>query len=134
MRLSRQVQASLFFLQKDFEHKKQQSAKLTIFTFLEVFVPEKLLPLLFSFFFAHFCFVGWFWFDLRFCALKIFFFWKQKRIRLDWNCFDSLIYYSTDVYPYQPACQEFTCSYLYLFVIIWENLSFLWESFWSVIF
>ena len=83
MRLSRQVQASLFFLQKDFEHKKQQSAKLTIFTFLEVFVPEKLLPLLFSFFFAHFCFVGWFWFDLRFCALKIFFFFENKK-ELDW--------------------------------------------------
>ena len=135
MRLSRQVQASLFFLQKDFEHKKQQSAKLTIFTFLEVFVPEKLLPLLFSFFSLIFVLLVGFGLIYVFVRSKSsFFFWKQKRIRLDWNCFDSLIYYSTDVYPYQPACQEFTCSYLYLFVIIWENLSFLWESFWSVIF
>ena len=32
---------------EDFEHKKHQNAKQTIFTFLDVFVHEKLLPLLF---------------------------------------------------------------------------------------
>ena len=37
---------------------------------LEVFVHEKLLPLLS--FFACFCFVSWFLLDLHFCVFKIF--------------------------------------------------------------
>ena len=47
-----------------------ENAKQTILTLLEVSLREGLLPLLLLF--ACFCFVGWFWLDLRFCAFKIF--------------------------------------------------------------
>ena len=42
-------------------------------------------------FFPCFYFVGWFWFDLHFCAFKSF--WSKKK--KTWNCPDNLIYYTT---------------------------------------
>ena len=42
-------------------------------------------------------------------------------------------YYTTGVYPYQPTYWGFACMHLFLFVIICENLFFLWESFWILI-
>ena len=35
----------------------------------------------------------------------------------------TLFYYTTDVYPYQPAYQEFVSTQLFLFVIICDFLS-----------
>ena len=63
MRLSGPFQACLFFLRKDFEHKKAPKR------LLEVFVHKKLLPLLFFVRLFLFC---WFWFDLRFLRSKSF--------------------------------------------------------------
>ena len=40
------------------------------------------------------------------------------------------MYYTSDVYAYQPAYQKFICVHFFLFVIICENLFFLIESFW----
>ena len=36
------------------------------------------------------------------------------------------LYYTTDVYPYQPTYLEFICTHLFLFMITCENLFFLW--------
>ena len=36
-----------------------------------------------------------------------------KKLKLAWNCPDSLIYLTTDVYPYQATHQEFICTHVY---------------------
>ena len=69
MRLSRQFQ-TIFFLQKDFERTKSIKAQNTQFSPLRSFHALKIVA------FVVFCslvcvFVGWFWFDLPFCTLKI---------------------------------------------------------------
>ena len=40
------------------------------------------------------------------------------------------IHYTTDVYLYQPVYETYIYTHLFLFVIIYENFFFLWESFW----
>ena len=98
---------------------------------LEVFVRQKLLPLLF--FVRFFCFVSWFGLICVFVHLK--FFGKKKNKQV-WNCLDNPIYYTTDVYPYQPTYWECISTPSFLFEIIWESLLFmriflnpyLWES------
>ena len=37
--------------------------------------------------------------------------------------------YNTDVYPYQSTYREFISTHLFVFMIICENLFFLWKSF-----
>ena len=54
---------------------------------------------------------------------------RKKENKQTWNCPDNLIYYTTRMHHYQPAYQEFICTHLFLFVIICENLFYLWESF-----
>ena len=76
MWLSGQFQDSLFFLRKDFECTK--NAKSNNFHLLRSFCARKIVA------FAVFCwfifvFIGWFWLNLRFCALKNFFVKK-----IDW--------------------------------------------------
>ena len=41
------------------------------------------------------------------------------------------IYYTTNVYPYQPTYRAHYLCALFLFVITCKNLFFLWESFWT---
>ena len=63
-----QFQVSLFFLRKNFNHKNAPKRKTNNFHPLRSFCArENLLPL-----FTCFCLVHWFWFDLRFCAHKVF--------------------------------------------------------------
>ena len=54
---------------------------------------------------------------------------KKKKKNKKKNRFEivliSSIYYTTDVYPYQPAYWEFFCIHLFLFAIICENLFFI---------
>ena len=67
------------------------------------------------YFIACFCFVGWFWFDLRFCALKIF---SEKSMQA-WNCPDNLIllyYWSA------PSLTYLWRIYFHVLIFIWENL------------
>ena len=72
MRLLGQFQASLFFLRKYFERKKESKPKTNGFYPLICFCVRKNL-LLFFFFVRFFCFfVTWFGFALRFCAFSKF--------------------------------------------------------------
>ena len=82
--------------------------------------------------FACFCIVSWFWFNLRFCAFKLF---SWKKNEMVWNCPDKLIYYTTDVHPARPTYQVFIYAQLFLLVTIRVNLFFFmrtlfypWES------
>ena len=111
---------SYFYKEKSCSTK---NAKQAIFILLKVFVRKKKKKKFCCFLFAYFCFVGWFLLVLRFLCCRIF----HKKIR---SCPDKLIYCATDMYPSWPTYQEFICRHLFLFVIIWENLFFLWESFW----
>ena len=115
MRLSGQFQ---FFL---------RNAKQPISSLLGVFMHEKFLPLLFFSHLVLFCWLVLVWFV--FCAPKFF----RKKYTLAWNCPDNLVYYNTDLYPYQHAYGEFICTHLFFFVIICENLFFLWEYFWILL-
>ena len=75
----------------------------------------------------YFCFVNWFL--LVTCFLRAKSLPQIKINRLKFALITS-IYNTTSVYPYQPTYWEFVCTDLFLFVIICENLFFLWESFW----
>ena len=78
--------------------------------------------------FVVFCFLV-FVLLLGFCLIWLFV--RSKCfLQKNWNCLDSLIYYTTSLCPYQPAYQEFICTHLFLFVVICENLIFLWQYFW----
>ena len=84
---------------------------------------ERKKPLLLLFFVRLFLFllVGFGWFALLFTH-NLF----KKNNKLAWNCLDSLIYCTTDVYPYQPAYWEFICSHLFFFFDnLWESLLFM---------
>ena len=71
-------------------------------------------------------------------ATKATVFCTQKRLRgrklsvlcflKNWNCPDNLIYYTTDVYLYQPIYQEFIPMHIFWFAIICKNPLFLWKS------
>ena len=125
MTLSRQFQASLFFFTKRFwANKKHQSAKQTTFTLLEVLCAKNCC--LCYFLLACFCFLDGFGLICVFVRSKSF--CKKKKKKLAWNYLDSLIYYTTDVYPPQLAYRESICTHLFLFVIICKNLFYLWES------
>ena len=131
MRLSREFQASFFFFfyEKILSVKKHQNQKQTISTLLDVFCARrKQLPLLFFVRLFFFCYLVFAWFI--FARSKFF----RKKSKLAWNYPNNLIYYTTEVYPYQPTYREFICTHLFLFVIIWRissfylNLFYLWES------
>ena len=112
MRLSGQL--LIFFQEKSCSIKNTTQA---IFALLKVFVCKK--NLLFVVFYSlTFVFLVGFCLFCIFYATELFF----KKLR---NGPDNLIYYTTDVYAYQPAYQEFICIHLFLFVIICENLFFL---------
>ena len=80
---------------------------------------------------AYICFVSWFLLVRCeiFCARKISSSRKKKKNRFGIVLITSL-YYTTSVYPYQPTYREFICTHLFLFVIVCENLFFLWKFFW----
>ena len=119
MRLSRQFQASLFFLTKRFCARKNTSH-------LEAYAHRKNCCLC-CLVLAYFCFVSWFLLVTCFCAREIF---SSKKInRLEIVLITSF-YNTTSVYPYQSTYREFICTHLFSFVIICENLFFLWEHFW----
>ena len=104
--------------------KHQTQSKRKIF-----FTWEKLLPLLFSinlFLFCQLIFAC----DVLLCAQNLF----LKKIYRFEILFITSLYYTTDVYSYQPAYLEFICTHLFLFVIICDNLFSVWESFLSVTF
>ena len=131
MRLSGQFQACFFFFHEKIlsVKKKHQNAKQTIFTLWEAFVRTKnCCPC--CFLFAYFCFVSWFLLVTCIFTLKNFSWKKNKQA---WNCPGNLIYYTTEVHPYQPAYQEFICMHLFY---LWSSARisfFLWESFWIVL-
>ena len=58
---------------------------------------------------------------------------------MSWVCFDSLMYYTTDVYPLNPPWKIylrvliFICENYFLLMITRENLFFLWGFFLSMI-
>ena len=56
------------------------------------------------------------------CFVRAKSFCKEKINRLEIVPITSF-YYTTDVYPYQPAYREFICTHLFLFVIICDFLS-----------
>ena len=130
MRLSRQIQASLFlFLWKDFEQTKTQikpkptnknTNERTKNNKGNIFLRIKTSKRGWNCYFVLWCFLY---------AQNLF-----VKNRLTWNCLNSFIYSTTDVYPYQPAYGEHICARLFLFVIISKNLFFLWKPFLSVIF
>ena len=64
-------------------------------------------------------------FDLWRVSVRAKSFLKKRINKLAWSCPDNLKYYTTDVYPYWPADQEFICMHLFLFVWI---LDYLWKS------
>ena len=112
-----------YFDEKILNAQKAPKCKANNFYLLRSFCAhEKLLPLLFLVCF-FFCFFSWL---IIFVRLKFF---SKKKNKQAQNCPDSLIYYTTDVYPYQPTYREFICTHLFLFVIFCENLFFLSESF-----
>ena len=122
MRLSGPFQACLFFLRKDFEHKKAPKR------LLEVFVHKKLLPLLFFVRF-FFCFVSWFGLICVFVHLK--FFGKKKINRFEIVLITSFTILLTCT-PINPLIENvFLRPHFYLWSS--ENLFFLWESFWILI-
>ena len=108
----------LFFLRKNLQHKKRKTSN---FSLIKDFVHKKNLLFVVFYSLIFVLLVG-------FCMFCIFyapgFFFKKIR-----NCPDNLIYYTTDLYPYQPVYQEFICTHLFIFVIICENLFYLWEPF-----
>ena len=110
MRLSGQLQASLlllFFLWKDFAR--------TI-----VFVVSCLLVFVLL--------VG---FSLWRVFVRVKSFHKNKK-NLARSCRENLKYYSTDVYPYRPAYQEFVClKYMSIVFSLSLSLSFLSFNFFS---
>ena len=116
----------IFFTKRFWAYKKHQNAKQTTSPFV---VREKLLPLLFfvHLFFWLFLLVSFELFCIFECSTSF-----RKKNKLAWNCPDNLIYYASDVYPYQPAYRQFICTHLFLYVIICESFFFLWESFLSV--
>ena len=84
----------LIFIRKILQHKKRKSN----FYSLKSFCAQKNFAFC-CFLFVYFCFVGWFLLVLRFLRCRIF----LKKIR---NYPDNLIYYTIDVYPYQPPYWE----------------------------
>ena len=82
---------------------------------------EKLLPLLFSV--SLFLFFSWFLLVTCFCAREIFLSKEISRLEI---VMITSFYYTTLLYYYR----EFICMCLFLFVIMCEDLFFLWESFW----
>ena len=128
MRLSRQFQAWLFFLQKDFKCKKKNSQaninqqnkiKHTLDNsgnnFLHAQTSKRVKVT---------CFAIWSFS----CVQNLFV--KKKINRLEIVLLTSL-YYTTDMYPYQLTYQTSIYMHLSSFVTICENLFFLWESFWT---
>ena len=128
MRLSRQFQAWLFFLQKDFKCKKtnsqaninqQNKIKHTLDNsgnnFLHAQTSKRVKVT---------CFAIWSFS----CVQNLFV--KKKINRLEIVLLTSL-YYTTDMYPYQLTYQTSIYMHLSSFVTICENLFFLWESFWT---
>ena len=120
MRLSRQFQACLFyfyfiFLTKRFHaHKNMSQAKINQQNKNKLTLNNKgnnfshVLKLL-----SVTCF----------CAREIFL--PKKKINWLKIVLITSLYYTTCVYPYKPTYREFTCTHLFLFVIICENLFFL---------
>ena len=116
----RTISSLFIFLRTVFERKKKAPKRKT--KVFQVFVRIKnvvfVVQCLFNFIFlVDFC--------LYFFTPKPF----RKKInklinRLEIVLMASL-YYTTDVYSYQPAHREFICTHLFLFVIICENLFFL---------
>ena len=128
MRLSRQFQAWLFFLQKDFKCKKKNSQaninqqnkiKHTLDNsgnnFLHAQTSKRVKVT---------CFAIWSFS----CVQNLFV--KKKINRLEIVLLTSL-YYTTDMYPYQLTYQTSIYMHLSSLVTICENLFFLWESFWT---
>ena len=99
-----------FFTKKFWVYKKLQSKRKTNdFHHLRRFSARKIVA------FVVFCL-------LSFVLLVGFGLWcvfyaqnfLVKKIKLPWNCPDNLIYYTTDVYPYQPIYLEFISIHLCL--------------------
>ena len=105
-----------FFTKRFWVNKKHQSVKQTTFSLLEVCACKKPLPLLF--------FVRLFFVLLANVCLWVFlhaqnlFVEKNKQTNRFEIGLIASIHYTTDVYPYQSACREFVCMYLFLFVRI----------------
>ena len=102
-------------------YKTAQNRKINNFPLLELFLHQKPLP------FVVFCSLN-FVLLVGFGLICVFvcskFFYKKKR-----NCPDNLIYYTTEVYPYQPVYQEFIFTRLrslqsarFFYIIICQNL------------
>ena len=119
MRLSGQSQACLFFLRNNSEHKKstktqnKQLSRSPKFSSARKLVASVVFVCLFLF-----CSLVLVWFAFL-CAQNLF----VKKNKQTQSCPDNLIYYTTDMYPYQLAYQEFICTHLFLFVIICDFLS-----------
>ena len=108
----------IFFMKRFHKHKNTSLRSLC--------THEKLLPLLFSFSLFLFLLLI-FVYDVFLCTWNLFL--KKKIIRLEIVLITSLCY-TARAYLCQPTYWEFIWMHLFLFVIIWENLFFLWESFW----
>ena len=98
----------------------------TIFPLLEDFMRKKAVA------FVVFCWLNFvllvgFGLICTFVGSKFF-------CRKNWNCLDSLIYYTADVYPPQPVFQKFICTHLFLLVIICKILFFYENLFKSFLF
>ena len=127
MRLSRQFQACLFFLQNDFpctKSTKRQNKQLSSFLMQKIVAILVQCLLIFVLLF-HFCL----WHAFLHGNLFV-----NKMNRLEIVLITSF-YYTTDMHPYQPTYWASIYTHLFLFVAICENLfesylrSFVWIYF-----
>ena len=131
MRLLGQFKTSLFFLRKNFARTKTQiKLKPTNFLCLRSFYAQKIVAFIV---FSSLNFISLVGFGLIWVFVSAKSFPKIQKKKLVWNCPNTLMYYTTDMYPYQLTYRGCVCTLLFLFVVICENLFFLWESFWILL-
>ena len=122
------VSSVLFFYEKILSIKKHESAKQTIFTFLEVFAHVKNCSLC-CLVFDYFCFVSWFLLVTCFCAFKIFSL-KKKIIII--NRFESALITFTILLTCNPNNPPIENLFVRTYVYLWSSARI--SSFMRIIF
>ena len=120
LRFSRQFQASLFF-----ERKKSIKTQYKRVPPLRSLCAQKIVV------FVFFCFISYFQFDLRFCALNIF---SCKKVEIVLITSNTILLTCT---PIKPAYGKFICNFLHrefnpiIITIIRKLFTFSCDSFWT---
>ena len=118
--------SNFFFLQKWFRlHKKHQNAKQLTLNFLEVFVREKLLPLLFSVCSFSFCWLVLVWFT--FLYVQNFFVKKINWLEI------VLIISLTILLTCTPINSPIENLFVHISFYLWSSVSifsYLWSTVW----